>query len=111
MITRKENIPSMRDENEKGLTLEKLTVAPHKPEKVRLHARAILEPGGEVGFHVHEGETESYYILSGVGLYNDNGTETEVHPGDITFTHRGEGHGIKNAGDEDLHFIALVVLD
>lgn len=111
MITRKQDIIPMVDECEKGLMLEKLAMHPDKAEKIRLFARAILEPGGEVSYHVHEGESENYYILSGTGIYNDNGTETEVYPGDITFTPGGCGHGIKNAGAEDLHFIALVVLD
>lgn len=111
MITRKQEMPGENDATQKGLTLQKLTVEPDKPEKVRMYARAILAPGGEVYYHTHEGESESYYILSGRGLYNDNGAETEVLPGDITFTPSGSAHGIKNTGREDLHFIALIVLD
>ncbi len=111
MITQKKDIIGFLDDSQKGLTLQKLTVAPNKPEKVRMYARAILAPGGEVYYHAHEGESESYYILSGKGIYNDNGTETEVNPGDITFTPSGGSHGIKNVGNEDLHFLALIVLD
>ena len=60
-------------------------------------------------FHVHEGESETYYFLSGEGLYSDNGTEISVSGGDVTFTPDGEGHGIKNTGPEDLHFMVLIV--
>ncbi len=111
MVTRKTEVEGRAEFENGTLTIQKLTVAPDKPEKVRTYARAILAPGGEVEYHIHEGESESYYILSGTGLYNDNGVETEVCPGDITFTPSGSGHGIKNTGREDLHFMALIVLD
>ncbi|MBQ7033532.1 MAG: cupin domain-containing protein [Clostridia bacterium] len=111
MITRKQEIRGENDASQKGLTLHRLAAAPDKPEKVRMYARAILAPGGEVYYHKHEGESESYYILSGRGIYSDNGVESEVLPGDITFTPSGKSHGIKNAGDEDLHFMALIILD
>ncbi len=111
MITQKKDIIGFLDDSQKGLTLQMLTEAPNKPEKVEMYARAILVPGGEVFYHQHEGESESYYILSGKGIYNDNGTEMEVEAGDITFTPSGGSHGIKNEGEEDLHFIALIVAD
>lgn len=44
-----------------------------------------------IGYHVHDGESETYYILSGRGIFNDNGTVVEVGPGDVTFTGDGEG--------------------
>ena len=44
-------------------------------------------------------------------LKNDNGTKYEVHPGDTTFTCDGAGHAIENIGDEDLVFMALILLD
>ena len=62
-------------------------------------------------YHTHEGEGEAYHILQGKGLYNDNGTKYEVHPGDTTFTCDGAGHAIENIGDEDLVFMALILLD
>lgn len=111
MVTRKTDVEKRAEVENGTLTIQKLTVAPDKPEKVRTYARAILAPGGEVEYHVHTGESESYYILAGKGLYNDNGSETVVQAGDITFTPSGSGHGIKNTGTEDLHFMALIVLE
>jgi len=111
MITEKERLDKREIVENGTLRLYKLLEAPEKPEKLRTYARAILAPGGAVEFHEHHGESESYYILSGKGLYNDNGIETEVHPGDITYTPSGSGHGIKNTGSEDLHFMALIVLE
>jgi quercetin dioxygenase-like cupin family protein len=45
------------------------------------------------------------------GIYNDNGNKVDAVPGMVTFTPSGEGHAIKNTGDDMLTFIALIVLD
>ncbi len=93
------------------LALDKFSSLPELPENLRLYAHAKLEPGATVGYHVHRGESEIYYILSGKGLYSDNGTERNVVAGDVTFTPDGEGHSLENTGDEVLEFMALVVAE
>lgn len=77
-------------------------------DKGRMYARVLLEPGSSIGYHIHNGEQESYYILKGQGLYDDNGREVIVNQGDLTLCKDGEGHSIKNDGKEDLEFIALI---
>ena len=57
------------------------------------------------------GEGESFFFLSGKGIYNDNGNEVEIVPGMVTLTPSGEGHSVKNTGDEMLVFIALIVVE
>ncbi len=109
MIQKKEDVIRGMEEENGTLRIYKLLLPPQKPEKVRTYAKAVLAPGGEVEFHVHEGESETYFFLSGEGLYSDNGTEMPVSAGDVTFTADGEGHGIKNTGHEDLHFMVLIV--
>mgnify|MGYP000290892264 FL=1 len=42
-------------------------------EACKMYARIHLQPGCEVGYHEHHGETESYFILTGHGTYDDNG--------------------------------------
>lgn len=76
-----------------------------------LYAKVTLEPNCSLGYHEHHGESETYYILSGTGAYNDNGTMIDVKPGDVTFTPNGSGHGLENTGSEDLVFMALIILD
>ena len=77
--------------------------------KGRVFSHLHLKPGCEVGWHVHRGDGETYYILRGRGLYNDNGTEVEVCPGDVTFVDSGEGHALLNNGEEELEAIALIL--
>ena len=79
--------------------------------KCRLYAQVTLEPGCSLGFHEHHGESETYYIISGTGIYSDNGTLRMVEPGDMTFTPDGQGHALTNAGEEDLVFMAMIILD
>ena len=52
--------------------------------KCRIYAEITLEPGCEIGYHEHHNESETYYIISGQGVYNDNGTNRPVSAGDIT---------------------------
>ncbi len=75
----------------------------------RLFAHMSLEQGGSIGYHPHNGETETYYILSGTGLLNDNGTEVTVQRGDSHTCLDGCSHGIQNTGDGSLEFIALIL--
>ncbi|MFZ5944630.1 MAG: cupin domain-containing protein [Bacillota bacterium] len=77
--------------------------------KGRLFAKNTLKPGCSIGFHKHEGDSEAYYILSGEGLVNDNGTIKTVSAGDLIFTPEGESHSIENNGNQDLEFIALIL--
>ena len=114
MIRKKENLTITTEENNEGavkLFLSDLAEFEDKNEKLRTFALAQLKPGEEVEFHIHEGESESYYIISGCGEYDDNGTVVEIHPGTVTYTPSGTGHGIKNTGDKMLEFIALILLD
>ena len=79
--------------------------------KIRLFSFIQLKPGEEVDYHMHIGESETYFILSGQGIYNDNGNIVDVVPGMTTLTPSGEGHSIKNTGEEVLTFIALILAD
>ena len=56
--------------------------------KCGLYAEVTLEPGCSLGYHEHHGESETYYILTGEGNYDDNGRIRPVKAGDVTFTDR-----------------------
>ncbi len=74
-----------------------------------LFTQITMEPGSEITVHEHTGECETYYILSGTGIHNDNGNEVEVSAGAVTFCDDGESHGLKNNPDEPLVMIALIL--
>ena len=75
----------------------------------RLFARLVFPPGSSIGWHVHEGETEPYYIIAGEGIYTDSdGSKHTVRKGDCCIIEEGSGHCIENCGSEDLELIALV---
>jgi len=77
--------------------------------KGRLYNHCYLEPGAEIGWHVHNGDGEIYYILKGTAEYNDNGNIVTLHAGDVTAVYSGEGHAMKNIGDDTLESIALIL--
>ncbi|HJB29613.1 MAG TPA: cupin domain-containing protein [Candidatus Blautia faecavium] len=79
--------------------------------KCGLYAEVTIEPGCSLGFHEHHKESETYYILSGEGVYSDNGELRRVKAGDVTFTPDGCGHALANVGQEPLVFMALIILD
>ena len=92
-------------------TLTNLKEFPEQNPKLRIYARVCVQPSEEVEYHVHHNECEYYYILSGKGLYRDNEREVVVSAGTVTMTPSGNGHGIRNIGNEMLEFMALVLLD
>ena len=77
----------------------------------KLYAKIKMKPGSSLGYHVHEGESETYYILSGEASYDNNGEKMKVYAGDVTFTASGQGHSIVNDGTEDLVFMELIIYD
>lgn len=78
-------------------------------EKGRVFAHTTVYPGAGLGYHVHDNESETYYILSGTGRFNDNGNLVTVTAGDVTFTGAGEGHSIEALGEEPVEMIALIL--
>ncbi len=79
--------------------------------KGRVFAHTTVAPHSGIGYHIHNGDTEIYYILSGKAKYNDNGTVVDIEAGDVTITPSGTGHGIENDNDEPLDLIALIIYD
>ena len=62
-----------------------------------------------VGYHRHTGDMELYVIIKGDALFNDNGIEVVLHPGDITLTRDGESHSIRAYACDELSFLAQVI--
>lgn len=79
--------------------------------KGRLFAKITLNPGCSIGYHVHEGDTELFYILKGIAEYNDAGEIRQVTAGDVTICPAGTGHGIANKTDEVVELVAVIVYE
>lgn len=71
--------------------------------------RAVIPPGGSIGYHQHTGEFEVYYILDGAAKVVDDGKEYVLHAGDMMQCRDGSSHSIENIGDTDLCFLAMVL--
>ena len=80
-----------------------------KEKNVRLLAELTLLPGSSIGYHRHDSEAEYFFILSGSGTVNDNGTESPVKAGDAVVTGSGFSHSITNTGDVPLVMHAIIV--
>ena len=94
----------------KGKLIMKHLLGPAElKDKCGMYASVTIEVGAALGYHEHHGEAEAYYILSGEGLYSDNGTPTPVKPGDVLYCADGTGHGLENTGSEPLVFMALII--
>ncbi|MBR2214659.1 MAG: cupin domain-containing protein [Selenomonadaceae bacterium] len=92
------------------ITITHLLTPDELKDKCSMFAKVTLPPGTSIGTHRHTGNTETYHILSGEALYNDNGTEKKIGVGVTTYCPDGEEHGIANpSADNDLVFIALII--
>ena len=77
--------------------------------KGRMFNLMTLAPGRSIGEHAHAGDSETFYFLSGSGIYTDNGTPVRVGPGDVALCRSGESHALVNDTTEPLTFIALIL--
>ena len=114
MIKFREDLKEKYEYNElggKAFTLYDLKDFEGVHEKLQMFSRVEIEVGEGVPYHIHQGNAESYYILSGEGLYDDNGSVRAVSAGAVTFTPSGQGHALKNVGKDKLCFIALILKD
>ena len=79
------------------------------PPMCRLLSTIALPAGASIGYHVHENETEIFYILEGAPEINDDGATYAAQPGDTVVTGPGHGHAVKNAGDSAVRMLAVII--
>lgn len=77
--------------------------------KGRLFGNLHLEPNCGIGYHVHEDETEIFYIANGEAIYNDNGIEVPVKKGDVCVCAPTQGHAVTTT-DKPCDLIAVIIL-
>lgn len=91
------------------VTIQRILNKDQLNDKCGIFAKVTIQKDSSIGYHVHEGNSETYYIISGKALVDDNGVEKILEIGDMIFTPSGSGHTIKNIGEKDLVFMALVI--
>lgn len=78
-------------------------------DKGRLFAKITLHPGCSIGYHVHEKDSEIFYMIKGDASYSDNGETKIISAGDVTVCPAGTGHSIANHSGDDVELIAVIV--
>ena len=115
MIKKAESLQSVIYQNRFGgsgeISMKPLLSPEEFRGKGRLLSHSVIFPGSSIGLHTHKGDFETYYILKGVGLVNDNGVMTPVGPGDVVYTGSGESHSIENVGSENIELIAMILFE
>ena len=81
------------------------------PAGLRLHAKLFLPAGASIGEHVHENETELFYVLQGRGEMLQDGAWLPLSPGDATATGGGQSHALRNNSDAPFVLMATIVKD
>ena len=113
MVKRKGSYETLRNEKMRGgegvATIENLLTPAELYEKGRLFAKITVDTDSSIGYHVHEGEMESFFIVKGTAEFSDNGETVILNAGDTALTESGSGHSVKNAGDTPLEMIALIL--
>lgn len=112
MITTERNIEHY--ENRAGgkgtMHVERLLPNEVLGDHVKMYAKITVNCNSSIGYHKHEGDSESYYILQGKANYLDEHKNSHIlEPGAVTYTADGQSHGIENIGEEDLIFMAVII--
>ena len=115
MVKRDGSYEFVVNENMRGGTgtvkIENLLTNDELYNKGRLYARITVNVGSSIGYHVHEGEMETFHIISGCGKISDNGTDVIVNAGDTLYTKSLSGHSVECIGDVPLVMIALIIFE
>ena len=107
-----EFVPELRENMRGGdgiVSVTNFVIGDELNNKGRLFGKIVLNPGCGIGFHIHEKDSELFYIVKGSAVYDDNGVIKTVTAGDVTLTPAGTGHAIKNESNEVVELIALIV--
>lgn len=76
---------------------------------VRFVNYTVLPPETTFGNHKHENDNEIYIVLSGEGLYVEDGKEFPVKTGSVMVNAPYGTHGLINTGKENLEMLVLEV--
>ncbi|MFZ6721960.1 cupin domain-containing protein [Undibacterium sp. Ji49W] len=84
-------------------TAYRISDAAPAPRSMEFRKR-ILHPKAEIGLHRIDHD-EVYYVLSGEGIVNSDGTTQPLKPGMAAYLYKGATVGIKQTGAQPLSLI------
>ena len=68
----------------------------------------VLKPGQTLPKHRHPGSDDIWVVLQGEGVfYPQPGEEAPLRAGHVIVSRKGECHGAKNTGAQDLVFVSI----
>lgn len=109
MNQRKIEIYEKRAGGKGTIQIERLMDEKQLDGKAKMYAKVTIDPHSSIGVHEHVEDSESYYILSGSGIYTDNDQTYPVTVGDMVFCDAHNKHGLENNTDQPLVFMALIL--
>lgn len=69
--------------------------------------RLVLPVGSSIGIHQHLDSVEQYYVISGCGVFHDNGEDKLIAAGQIGVMEPGAYHGIANTGETEMVVVSV----
>jgi mannose-6-phosphate isomerase-like protein (cupin superfamily) len=66
-----------------------------------------IAPGRVLEAHVHDGEDDAFYILSGEMIFMVEGEDVAAPPGTFVLVPPGVSHGFRNERDEPVRMLNL----
>ncbi len=67
-----------------------------------------LQPGASGGYHLHSGNCEMMYVLSGEIEFVENGCVEICKAGQMHYCPKGHQHSFTNKGDVEAVFVAVI---
>lgn len=69
---------------------------------------STLRPGASSGSHVHEGNCEIVFVISGIATFHYDDQVEECRAGQCHYCPEGHSHYMENLTDHDLVYFAVV---
>ena len=69
--------------------------------------RLVFPVGASIGVHQHVDSVEQYYVVSGNGIFHDDGEDKPISAGQIGVMRPGGYHGISNTGKTEMEVVSV----
>lgn len=70
--------------------------------------KVTLRPGASIGLHRHTTSSEIVFVITGTGIMTCDGEEEQLRAGLCSYCPLGSEHTLRNEGEDELVFYAIV---